>query len=405
VTGAGGALFAGTDRVPRKLTLVRLSGEVARALGTIGRVTVEGEVHGPSVRPSGAAFFVLRDRAAQMSVYCPATRGRHCRTIAGERVAVTGSVQLNNQRGWVQLVADEVVPVGAGAVAAAIAETRARLAAEGLIGRVPRPLPRLPTTIGVVCGADAAVRADIESVVDARFTGYPVVFVEVPVSGPGAAEALADAVRLLDGRDDVEAIVLARGGGSAAELLPFSDESLCRAIAATRTPVVSSIGHERDRPLCDEAADLRCATPSLAAQAVVPSRAELEAELARLLADGRAAVAAAVARAAERVAAVDLHRALSAGAARASGRLELAQERFRGAHPASRLLAATERLGALRRELDALSPVRVLERGYAVVTLDDGTVVRRSAQVRGGEKVDVALAVGRLGARVEEVEP
>jgi len=337
-------------------------------------------------------------------VACPATRARYCRTVAGERVAVTGSVQFNNQRGSVQLVAEEVVPVGEGAVAAATAETRSRLLAEGLLDRPRRALPRLPATIGVVCGADAAVRADIESVVDARFPGYPVEFVEVTVSGPGAAEAITGALGALDARDDVEVIVLARGGGNAAELLPFSDESLCRAVAASRTPVVSSIGHERDRPLCDELADLRFPTPSLAAQAVVPSRSELESELARLRAEGRAAVIAAHERATHRLARVDLRQALTAGAGRAEARLDVALARLRATHPRVRLAGASDRLAALRRELDALSPVRVLERGYAVVRTADGTVVRRASQVSTGDALTVGLAHGRLGTRVEEVD-
>ena len=397
-------LFPDADRAPRQLSLVRLSGEIARSLAQLGRVTVEGEVHDPRARPGGLVFFTLRDRAAQLAVVCPATRARYCRTVAGERVAVTGSVQFNNQRGSVQLVAEEVVPVGEGAVAAATAETRSRLLAEGLLDRPRRALPRLPATIGVVCGADAAVRADIESVVDARFPGYPVEFVEVTVSGPGAAEAITGALGALDARDDVEVIVLARGGGNAAELLPFSDESLCRAVAASRTPVVSSIGHERDRPLCDELADLRFPTPSLAAQAVVPSRSELESELARLRAEGRAAVIAAHERATHRLARVDLRQALTAGAGRAEARLDVALARLRATHPRVRLAGASDRLAALRRELDALSPVRVLERGYAEVRTADGTVVRRASQVSTGDALTVGLAHGRLGTRVEEVD-
>jgi exodeoxyribonuclease VII large subunit len=397
-------LFPDADRAPRPMSLVRLSGEIARSLARLGRVTVEGEVHDPRARPGGPVFFTLRDRAAQLGVFCPANRVRYCRTVAGERVAVTGSVQFNNQRGSVQLVAEEVVPVGEGAVAAATAEARARLLADGLLGRPRRALPRLPATIGVVCGADAAVRADIESVVDARFPGYPVVFVEVTVSGPGAAEAVAGALSALDARHDVEVIVLARGGGNATELLPFSDESLCRAVAASRTPVVSSIGHERDRPLCDELADLRCATPSLAAQAVVPSRSELESELARLRADGRGALVAAHERATHRLARVDLRQALATGAGRAEARLDVSLARLRAAHPRTRLAGAVGRLAALRRELDALDPVRVLDRGYAVVRTADGTVVRRASQVSTGELLRVRLAHGGLGARVEEVD-
>jgi exodeoxyribonuclease VII large subunit len=210
-------------------------------------------------------------------------------------------------------------------------------------------------------------------------------------------------LRALDARADVDVIVLARGGGSATELLPFSDETLCHAIAASGTPVVSSIGHERDRPLCDDVADVRCATPSLAAQAVVPSRSELEARLARLREDARAALLAVHEQARHRLARVDLHAALGAGAASAGSRLDVARARLHAAHPRPRIAAAADRLAAFRRELDALSPARVLERGYAVVSTADGTVVRRAAQVATGDVVGVALAAGRLTARVEEV--
>jgi exodeoxyribonuclease VII large subunit len=394
-------LFADADRVPRRISLVRLSSDIARTLAGIGRVTVEGEVHDPRTRPGGPVFFTLRDRAAQLRVFCPARRVPHCRTVAGERVAVTGTVQFNNQRGLLQLVADEVVPVGAGAVAAAIEEARARLLADGLIGRAPRPLPRLPARIGVVCGADAAVRADIESVVAARFPGYPVEFVEVAVSGAGAAESITGAVRVLDGRADIDVIVLARGGGDETELLPFSDESLCRAVAGSRTPVVSSIGHERDRPLCDDVADLRCATPSLAAQAVVPSRLALDLELERLLDGARSLLVGAHQRATARMAAIDLPRSLAAGALRAQTRLDMVRARLQAAHPQRLVTRALERLSADRRELDALSPARVLERGYAVVRAADGAVVRRADQVAIGDALELTLAAGRLDARVE----
>jgi exodeoxyribonuclease VII large subunit len=396
-------LFAGPDRVPRRVSLVRLSSEIARALAGVGRVTVEGEVHDPRARPGGPVFFMLRDRAAQLRVFCPAARVRHCRTVSGERVAVTGLVQFNNQRGLLQLVADEVVPVGAGAVAAAIAETRARLLAAGLIGRPPRRLPRLPAAIGVVCGADAAVRADIESVVAARFPGYPVEFVEVMVSGPGAAESITGAITALGERPDIEVIVLARGGGDVTELLPFSDESLCRAVASSTTPVVSSIGHERDRPLCDDVADLRCATPSLAAQAVVPSRSELDVELERLLAAAVSALRAVHERASSRLAAIDLPQALGAGAIRAETRLDVARARLHAMHPRRLVTRSVERLAANRRELEALSPTRVLERGYAVVRGADGVVVRRATQVATGDALELTLAVGRVDTRVEEV--
>ena len=409
---------------PRRLSLVRLSSEIARQLTGIGRVAVEGEVVRPKHHPGGT-YFTLRDRAAQVSVRCPAARASRCRVVAGERVLVTATVAWLPERGHLQLTAEEVSPVGAGAIAAAVAEARARLAGEGLLDRPRRRLPRLPAVIGVVCGSEAAVRADFESVVAARFPRYPVAFVPTNVSGPGAADAVVEALRSLDARPEVEVIVLARGGGDAAQLLPFSDEVLCRALCACSTPVVSAIGHDGDRPLCDDVADLRCGTPSLAAAAVVPSRAELEAELAQLAARAQATVEQRAALAASRLAAVDREGALRAGLDLAASRLRHASARHRLVHPARPLAAAAERLhrldwrapvrhrvrqegerlAARHRHLDALSPARVLARGYAVVRAEDGSVLRRAGDAAPGDVLEVELAAGRLSTRVEGVQP
>jgi exodeoxyribonuclease VII large subunit len=385
---------------PRRVSLVRLSAELGRAAAAVGRIAVEGEVVKPSQHPGGV-YFSLRDRAAQVSVRCPSARLARCHVMAGERVVVTGSLSWLTDRGQLQLMAEEVAPVGAGAIAALIEEVRGRLTAEGLLDRPRRRIPRLPQAVGVVCGADAAVRADIESVVAERFPGYPMLFVETNVSGPGAAEAVAGALEVLDARPEVEVVVLARGGGDAAQLLPFSDEVLCRAVAACGTPVVSAIGHQGDRPLCDEVADLRCGTPSLAAAAVVPSRAELEAELDGLLARAAEAVGASSARAGERLARIEPAGALRAGLDTARARCGHAAGRLALVHPARRMPSAAERLGAARRHADALSPVRVLERGYAVVRDADGRVVRDPTRVYRGDAVDVQVARGRFTARVE----
>ena len=406
----------------RRVTLVKLSAELARSLAGIGRIAVEGEVHRPSKRPGGRVFFTLKDRAAQITVTCPGARAKRCRTVAGERVLVTGTLEWVSGWGALQVVAEEVIPVGAGAVAAMIDEARRRLVADGLIDRPRRRVPRLPGAIGVVCGSDAAVRADIESVVAARFPGYPMVFREVTVSGPGAADAVAGAIDDLSRRDGVGVIVLARGGGDATQLLPFSDESLCRAICASPVPVVSAIGHEGDRPLCDEVADLRCGTPSLAAAAVVPDRLALEAELAALAARADAAVQVRLQQATARLASIDRDRAAVAGVGRAGERLARAGGRLELLHPERALATASVRLagldargpidrrlerghaslGSLQRQLDALDPVRVLERGYAVVRAG-GRVVRSSKSVVKGTSIEVQLASGSLDATVEVV--
>jgi len=272
------------------VTLVRLAGEIARSAATIGRVAVEGEVHRPTRIGSGRVYFVLRDRAAQINVTCPSGRAVRCRAVAGERVCVVGSLGWQNERGQLQLVADEVTPVGAGAVAEMVAQARRRLQADGLLDRPRRAIPRLPRMIGLLCGSEAAVRKDVESVIAVRFPGYPMLVAETQVSGPGAAVSIMAALAALAAEPQVEVVILARGGGDATQLLAWSDEELCRAVCACPIPVVSAIGHEGDRPLCDDVADLRCGTPSLAAAAVVPDRAALLAELAGWRDQARTAV-------------------------------------------------------------------------------------------------------------------
>ncbi|HSS10439.1 MAG TPA: exodeoxyribonuclease VII large subunit [Acidimicrobiales bacterium] len=430
-------------RAPRTVSLIRLAGEIARTAASIGRVAVQGEVHRPTRTGGGRIYFTLRDRAAQITVMCPQAKVSRCRTVAGERVLVIGSLTWVNERGQLLLVAEEVTPVGGGAVAAMIAEARRRLEADGLLDRARRPIPRLPDLIGVVCGSDAAVRKDIESVVSARFPGYPVRFSETNLSGPGAALSIIDALQGLAGDPQVGVIILARGGGDATQLLPFSDEELCRAIADCPVPVVSAIGHEGDRPLCDEVADLRCGTPSLAAAAVVPVRDVLAVELAGLQAAARAAVGLRLEGGATRLAAIDTQESTRAGAALAASRLSRVEDQVRLLHPrrqlaeCARQLTAVDwhgppprrweraagrlatvdwrrpgvdqlrrsgdRLAADAKHLFALSPARVLERGYAVVRVAGGPVVRRADQVVAGQPVEVQLAAGRLAARVEEV--
>lgn len=391
------------ERAPvRRVSLVRLSAEIARSLSAVGKVAVDGEVHQPKTRPNGRIYFTLRDRASQLSVTVPAARSKRAWVVDGQRVQVTGTLTWENGWGRVQLVAEEVVPVGAGAVAAMISEARERLRADGLLDRRRRRIPRLPERIGVVCGSEAAVRADIESVVAARFPGYPMVFREVTMT---SAEAVMEGLRDLDLRDGVDVIILARGGGDATQLLPFSDEELCRAICATSTPVVAAIGHEGDRPLCDEVVDLRCGTPSLAAAAVVPDREALLTSLDAQWAHAEAVITRRFADASRRLDTVDRDRAVTTGLQRAGDRLARAAGRLALVHPRGRVPLASARLAAAQREMEALSPARVLERGYAIVRAPDGSVLRAADAADAGDAVTVQLAAGRLVATVEEVHP
>jgi exodeoxyribonuclease VII large subunit len=231
--------------------------------------------------------------------------------------------------------------------------------------------------------------------------------VEAAVQGAGAAAAVIAALRALDADPAVDVIVLARGGGSVEDLLAFSDEGLCRAVAECRTPVVTAIGHEQDTPLVDLVADVRAGTPSLAAKLIVPDHAAVGADLDALLAragralDGRATHARRhlqllVARPAfaDPRSWITTRRALLDGACASLRRL-----------PALRLERETARLGNARDRLRVLGPGATLERGYAIVQDEAGAVVRDAAAVAVGERVGVRLAAGRLGARVEEVQP
>jgi exodeoxyribonuclease VII large subunit len=410
---------------PRRVTLVRLAGELARALSGVGRIAVEGEVHRPTTSRGGWVFFTLRDRAAQIEVKVPSGNVKRSRTVGGERVCVVGVLQWANDRGQVHLVAEEVTPVGEGAIAELVAATRRRLAADGLLDRPRRPIPVLPAVIGVVCGTDAAVRTDIESVARARFPGYPLYFEETTVSGPAASVGIVEALQAVAVRPGVEVVILARGGGDAPSLLPWSADEVCRAVAACPVPVVSAIGHESDHPLCDEVADLRCGTPSIAAAVVVPDRAALQAAV-----DGRLTAAARSLQArsdlaVRRLAAIDTRRALGQGVERAAHRLDRSTDRLQTLHPARRLadcrarlavpdwrrpmweaLARSDgRLAAELRHLRALSPARTLERGYAVVTGPDGAIVRRATALHPGDPIGVRLGAGRLAATVTGVDP
>jgi exodeoxyribonuclease VII large subunit len=405
---------------PRPVTLVRLAGEIARSLATIGRIAVEGEVYRPTTSKGGYVFFTLRDRAAQVDVRVAPPAARSSRIRAGERVSVVATPQWSNERGQLQLVAERVLPVGTGAIAALIAETRARLAADGVLDRPRRPIPVLPALVGVVCGSEAAVRKDIESVVAARCAGYPVAFHETTVSGPSASMTIVEGIEALSARPGMAVIILARGGGDAPSLLPWSTEEVCRAVAACPVPVVSAIGHEGDRPLCDEVADLRCGTPSLAATAVLPDLTGLQRSVDAVLERAGAALAERLAAGDRQLAGVDPARAVASGLDRAAQRLERATIRLGGQHPADRLEAATGRLArtdwkrpfweavgradgrllAERRHLHALSPQRTLERGYAVVTGPDGAVLRSAARLAVGDMVRGRLAAGTFVAAV-----
>jgi exodeoxyribonuclease VII large subunit len=384
---------------------------VADWLGRLGNVWVEGELS--ELRRTdrwGLVFFCLKDETSIL--HGSMQRDRFDRIqpppAVGDRVHAFGRAELWQRKGEFRFRAFTLEQFGLGQLLRRIEEVRLRLGAEGLFAEErKRPLPFLPRLVGLVCGSDAAAKRDVVETATARHPAVRFRIVEAAVQGPGAVADLATALRTLDADPAVEVIVLARGGGSVEDLLAFSDERVCRAVAECITPVVSAIGHEQDTPLVDLVADVRAGTPSLAAKLIVPDDAAVGAELDALLARAGRALEGRAVHARRHL------RLLAARPAFADPRSWIATRRGQldsaGASlrrvPALRLERETARLGNARDRLRLLGPAATLERGYAIVQDDAGAVVRDAAAVSIGQKVGVRLAAGRIGARVEDVDP
>jgi exodeoxyribonuclease VII large subunit len=359
---------------------------VASWLSRLPTVWVEGEVTELRRQARWASvFFTLKDPAEGACLGVSMPRGQfdalRLELADGDRVHVYGRPELFEARGEFRLRALSLERFGLGDHLAALERLKQKLAAEGLFApERKRPLPFLPRRIGLVTGNDAAAKRDVLTTLTARFPPANVLVGETYVQGPRAAGAIIETMRALCRESDVDVIVLARGGGSFEDLLPFSDERLVRAIAACPVPVVSAVGHEQDTPLCDLAADARASTPSTAARLVVPDLAEVLQRLDRA------------------------RGGLERGARRS---LERERRKLDGAHErldrAPRLLLERKRarLEHAAGRLKTLSPHATLERGYAIVR-NEGAIVRSGSSVEPGQQVDVELAEGGFGARVEE---
>lgn len=361
-------------------TISRLLGDW---IGRLGAVWVEGQVAEFRPRPGARMqYFVLRDTDVDMSLSVKADSsliGRLEDPLAeGQRVIVHARPDFYAARGSLALLAREIRPVGLGALLAELARLRELLAAEGLFApERKRPLPFLPRRVGLICGRNSAAMRDVLANARDRWPAIDFAIREVPVQGPQAVAAVTAALAELDADPVVDVIIVTRGGGSVEDLLPFSNETLVRAVATCTTPVVSAIGHEQDAPLVDFVADLRASTPTDAAKRVVPSLREQEEYVAGL----------------RRRATVVLGHLLD----RERQALDHRRRRARSV-VAGRLSAAATDIGHLAARVRALSPAATLDRGYAIVLTDDGAIVRDADTVPTGTGLDVRLARGRLRA-------
>jgi exodeoxyribonuclease VII large subunit len=355
-------------------------------LARLPSLWVEGEVTELRRQPGWqSVFFTLKDLedGSCLPVTMPRTTFDALRLelADGDRVHAFGRPDFYEARGTFQLRALSLEPLGLGAALARIERLKRTLAAEGLFAADrKRQLPLLPRRIGLLTGNEAAAKRDFVTAVTARFPAAQILVAETYVQGPQAPAAVAATLAALCEEPEVDVVVVARGGGSFEDLLPFSDERVVRAVAACPVPVVSAVGHEQDTPLCDLAADARASTPTAAARLVVPDERELRTHLDRL----HTALARDTRRILERA-----RHALAADRAHLTRAPTLLAERKRTA------------LEGLAGRLRALSPRATLARGYAIVRSEQG-IVRAAEALSPGERVDVELAEGAFGARVEE---
>lgn len=385
--------------------------KIAEWVDRLGAVWVEGQLAQVNAR-SGTAFLTLRDPAADISLQLTApaalVRDAGGAVTEGSRVIVHGKPSFYLGRGTLSLRVDRIRAVGLGELLARIERLRRLLAAEGLFDpSLKRRPPLLPHTIGLVTGRDSAAEHDVVRNATARWPAVRFRIENVAVQGGLAVEQVVGALRTLDRDPDVEVIVLARGGGSVEDLLPFSDETLCRAVAACRTPVVSAIGHEPDTPLVDHVADVRCSTPTEAGRSLVPDLAEETARISGLRDRARRALHGWVDREQHRLDDLRRRPVLADPLRMVTAREgEIADARA-ATHRAvlRRLDRASSELEHLGARLAALGPTATLARGYAIVQLADRTddvppLLRSVADAPAGTGLRIRVADGAVAATV-----
>jgi exodeoxyribonuclease VII large subunit len=418
-------------------------------------VWVEGEISNLRTPSSGHAYFTLKDDTAQLR--CVLFRGRGRRVAFqpedGMQVLAFGGLDVYLARGEYQLVVELLEPKGVGALQLAFEQLKRRLEAEGLFDAArKRPLPPFPRTIGIVTSPTGAAIRDMLHVIDRRFADLRILITPVRVQGEEAPGEIVAALRDLQAVEDLDVIIVGRGGGSIEDLWAFNDERVARAIAGCRVPVISGVGHETDFTIADFVADLRAPTPSAAAEVVVQEKLQVARALVSLYEALKQAMASRLERDRERVEVLGKRRVLTDAARalrdlyrrvdeltsrltravrgserQATHRLSLARNALRSLNPVARIANGTVLLAQLRGRLasaavhsvkvsqhrfdaavgrlDSLSPLAVLGRGYSLTRLlPSGVIVRDAAQTRPGDAIEILLHQGAVEARVERLK-
>lgn len=391
--------------------LRQISQLIGGYVGRLGAVWVEGEV-AQLTRRQGVCFLTLRDLQAKMSIQATC----HHRILdaspapvtEGSRVVLHAKPRFYEPNGSLSLDVREVRPVGEGALLAQLERRKQLLAAEGLFDpALKRRLPVLARGIGLITGRDSAAERDVLENVRLRWAAAPMVVRHALMQGPSSAREVIAAVRELDADPGIDLIVIARGGGSVEDLLPFSDEALVRAVAAARTPVVSAIGHEPDSPILDLVADLRASTPTDAAKRIVPDVREEIAGLAAVRDRANLAVRALLEREQHGLQALRSRPVLANPVTLVDREQDLVhQARDRARRSLGhRLDRAHDEVGHHLARVRGLSPLATLERGYAVAQGPDGHVVTSIAQAPAGTELLLRVVDGHVRLRSTGVEP
>ena len=372
-------------------------------------VLVKGELSGVKAYPSGHIYFTLKDSQAAVScVLFKGYAGRlRFRPESGLKVIVTAKPSLYDRDGRFQLIVMDMTADGMGALYLAYEQLKEKLEKEGLFDQArKKKLPLLPAAIGVVTSPAGAVIRDIIQVLSRRFPNFRLQLIPVPVQGEGAAAAIAAAIRRFNEMAAVDVLIVGRGGGSIEDLWPFNEEQVARAVYESDIPVISAVGHETDFTICDFVADLRAPTPSAAAELAMPVRQEQEAYIERLSGQLNRALGRKLDHEQTRLLHLKQRPVLKQPLERIDRR-RLDLDRMMGTLQRAmenRVVRAERSLSILGSKLDALSPLRVLARGYGVVrSVPDGRALLSTALVNRGDIIDVSLSDGTLRCVVEQV--
>lgn len=394
----------------------------------IGEVWVEGEISRLTRHASGHWYFTLKDEQAAVS--CAMFRQNNTRVLFtpqdGMNVRLLGQASLYEPRGNYQLIVRSMEEAGKGSLQAQFEKRKAKLAAEGLFDADrKKPLPMLPRRIGVVTSPTGAAVRDIIHVLTRRFPNIGILLAPVTVQGENAAPTIARAIDYLNTRDDIDVLIVGRGGGSLEDLWAFNEEVVARAIAASGIPVISAVGHEIDFTIADFAADVRAPTPSAAAELAVPVQSELQAQTTRLTArlgsalknrshllreripglqrTMRYALLSGVQQRQQRIdrATAALSNALKGAAVELKHHLPALQQSMANCLR-SAIDGRKQDLKRLKAQLQAYNPLGVLERGYSITETEDGTVVREASAVKKGDRLTSRFAKGSVLSEVKE---